>query len=412
MIEREETRALAKIQASVQDDISRVNDAAQMGLKLPRDNLESLASDAERVGMSAQADRLRLYADVQDKAADFAVQPIKKQVADLKTIRAELEGGDLSRLEEFESLTGVYETKVKMLSSDPWSYYSAHGITRAPEMIQNLSDPEQVQAALAQRKADIAVIRNMEGFTLPILTKHEMDQIKAVATNGRPEESAGVITALSQSLDLEQQRAIAQAISTDAPIMAAAMAQDEKTARDILAGQVIKGDVPATKVREKVNEKISGMVFDPEANEGLHSAIYAVYKQRSLQAGDTSKEPDDDRVEKVIEDVIGKPVSFSLRSFGPSSDVFTFKDGGEYLSAGELKKTFKSLTDERLKAINGMLPVTSDGIEVGAEELLGKAKFVTAGDGKYIPVYEGLGVVTHQDGRPYVIDARKLRAMK
>lgn len=404
-----------RVQAGQKEDIraeaGKIEDAAKLGLSVPRENIEALAIRASGSGMEKEAKGLREYAEVQDSASVFAVKSMTEQKAELLNMKAAIEKGDLSGVHKYSALSNVFENKIKVLESDPWAYYSAHGIVKEPQPI-DLRDQKSVGNSLRERRIDIARIRDLEGgFTMPLLTKTEIGQIKEINERGDARQAAEVITALGSGLDHDERRALSQAIVTqaDSPLMAAALNQPRDIAERILNGAKAKGDVSAAKVRESVNAVMGGSILDPEADTSIHDSIYAYYKELSLQEGDTSKEPNPDRIERSIEDVVGKTVSISPKLFAPTSKIFTYRDeNGRSVDENDIEDILGGITDDVLKKVNGDSPYASDGEVVPAEEILKNARFVSVGDGIYNAIYPGLGVVHGRDGNPYTFDARKI----
>lgn len=396
----------------IREDAGKIADAAKLGLTIPRETIEGIAQRASSAGMEKEAVNLREYAVIQDDANEFALKSLTDQSREIEALKVKIESGNLDSVPKYEALAGVLDTKVKMLKTDPWAYYSAHDIVRSPEPM-NLGNAQSVGQALEARRADIARVRELEGFDLPLIVPNEIDQLKTMYETGKPQQVATVLTSLGENLDLDGKRALSQAIALKEPMLAAAMNQPPDVAMGILAGAKAHGDVTADKVRISVNEKLSGLVFDSETNESFHGAVYAYYKQLSLQAGDTAKEVNPGRLEKAIEDVVGKPVSISPKMGSPDSRILSYRDdSGEYVSENKLEDILGSVTDPMLTGLNGELPYASDGDKVPAADIVKNARFLSAGDGKYLAVYEGLGVVTYRDGRPYVFDARAIGAYK
>jgi hypothetical protein len=400
-------RQQAKYKAEISEDINAVEKAAAMGLTTPDDVLQSLAQKADTFEMDGVGDNLRKYASIQNTANTFAKMSVKDQAAQLKSLETEVESGNLDKVDEYSALANVYQNKLKMIDSDPWGYYSAHDIIHSPEPV-NFQDPAQVKTSFESRRADVARVRELEGMTMPLLSNQEIAQIKTSFEKDGPESTANILASLGQGMNFDERRALSQQFAKDdAGIIAAALNQPQDVAEGILFGAKAKGEVSQDKVRVSVNSKIAGMVFDPEANESMQSAVYAYYKKLSLDAGDLSKEPDEDRIQKAIEDVVGKPAEISVN--GSPSKVFLFRDDGKFIKENELEDVLSGFDDQIIKKANGSIPMTSDGQIVGSEDIKSKATFTTAGDGQYVAVYPGLGYIMDDKGQPYIFDIRNMK---
>jgi hypothetical protein len=226
-------------------------------------------------------------------------------------------------------------------------------------------------------------------------------------------QAAAALSSVGQSLNTPERQALARAVAKDSPMTAVALSLEPDKALRLVSGNRTKGEVTPAAVREMANESVAGLVMDPDANEAMHAALYAYYKQLALEAGDANKFPDSNLMEKAVEDVLGPRLSISPRAgwFGPASTVLSYRDDqGQWVDESRLEDIFTGITDDLLTRINGDLPYATDGQPVNAEELKRRARFMTAGDGVYVAVYPGLGVVAGRDGRPYAFDARKLEA--
>lgn len=406
----------------LREEAATIENAAKLGLQVPRENIEALATKARDLGMGGMSDKLLQYADVQGAASTFAQQGIKAQGKVLTLLKNDVESGKLDDVPLYEAYANIYKNKLELLKKDPWQYYAAHGTVRQPQPM-NMMDANDVAAKIQQRRVDSALVDKIEegAFTVPVLTSGEIDQLKNLYETGTPQQAATAISTIGQSLNQQERRSLAQAIAIKEPMVAAAVSLEPDIAKKLLEGAKTKGEVPESKVREKVNEQIGGMVFDAEASEALHNAVYAYYKKLALDVGDVAKEPNDDLITKAINDVVGEAATITpARAFSLSpgliantSKVFTYKDdNGEYVDDGRLEDIFAGITDDILKKANGELPYTGDLNYVTAEELLSKAQFRSYGDGLYTAFYPGLGGLVTRDGRPYVFDARKLEALQ
>lgn len=305
----------------------------------------------------------------------------------------------------------MYETKVKMLKDEPWAYYQAHGVVQEHAPLE-FGNAEAVTSGLMERRADAEAVRRLEGgrVTLPLLTTPEIDGLKTAFETAPPAQAAAAITSVGQALNGDERQSLARAVAPKSAMTAVALSVEPDKALRLVSGSRAKGEVTEAKVREAANEALGGVVFDPAANELLNEAVYAYYKQLALEAGDTTKEVNPALLAKAVDDLVGRPVEFSLGTFAPNSRVLPFRDGDGYADAGRMEDIFGGLTDDLLTQVNGSRPVAGDGRPVPADEIKRRARFVTAGDGVYAAVYPGLGVVTDASGRPYPFDARRLEA--
>lgn len=415
-------KAEARLATDLQREIAPIQDAAKLGLKVPRENIEAVATKAEVIGQAEAATKLRKFADVQDATSSFALQDLTHQTKTIQSLKSSVEAGNVEDATLYEAYSNVYKNKLQMLKQDPWGFYSAHDVVSEPTPI-NFADPNTTAEELSKRRADAQAVRQLEGgnYQLPLLTGGEIDQLKELYEKGTPQQASAAISSIGQAMNQQERRALMQIVAPKSPALGVALSVEPEVSKAIMIGSKAKGEVPEAKVRQAVNEKIGGMVFDPEANEALHDAINSYYKKLALDAGDVAKEVDEKRLESAIEAVMGKQVSISpgrMSSYLPafaseSSKVFTYKDeNGQFVDENRLEDILGGINDDLLKQLNGSLPYTSDGSYVTTEDILGAGQFRNFGDGVYTVNFPGLGGLIGKDGRPYTIDARKLEALQ
>lgn len=406
-------QVLAETRVKINSDLDDVKQAAKLGLKVPKETLMEIANKAEGAGMSAEAQSVRKYSDIQEDANIFAIKSLAQQKEELKSIGANIETGNIKEVDKYATFNMIFENKIKVLKDDPYSYYVAQDIIKEPTPL-DFSSPQAVAQNLESRRIDVQKVKDIEGqsFNLPVLTKAEIDHIKSITQNQSADQAALVLNNIGQNLKTEERATLAKQFSKeDAPTLAVAMSMNNsKDATNIIAGSKLKGEVSPSKLRTEVSSKLSGLIFDPEKNEMLHSAVYDYYKKLAFDTGNIEKDVDLNLLDNAIEKTIGKPVEISPA--GKRSKIFTYKDdSGNLVSEDDLEDTFNSIDDDVLKKTNDSLPMLPSGDIISAQEILKDTQLRSYGDGLYIPYYEGLGFLTGQDGKPYVIDARKVKAL-
>lgn len=408
--DREIERSQAKVKMEVKEDAAAIEKAAGLGLKTPDDVITSLADRADALEIEGLGDSLRSFGAVQDTASEFAVKSVADQRVQLEDVGKSVESGDLSRVDEYAALQNVLNTKTEMINGGQgWEYYSSHDIVASPEPF-DMSDPVATAQAIQARRTDVERVLELEGFAMPILTKQEVDTLKQTYNEGGTSGVAEMLTNIGDNMNFNEKRSLANMMSkTDASMLAAALNQPTDIAEGILRGSRSKGEVTTDKVRQKSNELLGGYIFDPDASESVHSAVYAYYKDLSLKAGDASKEVDTKRLQKAVDDVIGKPAEISVG--GKGSKVFLYRnEDGNFEKASSVEQTLKSMDLQVLRAAsNGAVPMTSDGTVLDNKDIVGKAQFITYGDGQLIAEYPGLGVIVSDKGGPFIFDLRKMK---
>lgn len=408
-------KRLAADRVPVRNEIDDVNAAARLGLQVPDAKLDALISRSMAVGMEEDAAALTEFAGIQSAASAFAKKPLKEQGAELTALRGSIEqGGEVAAAPRFSALQTVLDNKVKLIEANRgWEFYAAHEIVDPVEPV-NLLDADSLAAEVGRRRSGSEAVRAMDGVTLPLLTKAEMDQLTAIHAAGEPRATAGVLSMLAGNLKRDEINAVASKIAPAAPSLAVAMAAGNPViAERILSGSLIEGEVSKGDVRTKANEMMKGAVTDAAALEPVQDAIYAYYKQLSLMAGDTGENVNAERVEQAVRDVVGPVVEVAGRSFfgmGGKSAVISYRDDvtGDFVDESRLDDILTGITDSLLQKTNGALPQGPEGGTYTAERILEVGRFVTAGDGKYAVVVDGLGYVANADGSVFLLDARKI----
>lgn len=416
--ESELEKRLSRDRLPLLQELSGVEDAARLGLVVDEKKLDGLAARANALGLSKEAIAIQKFSAVQSETTLFARKALTVQVQELAGLKESIESGDTSLTDKYAAFEKVLETKQKMLTTDPWAYYSAHSLIDAPEPL-SLESIDKMGDVLAQRRVSQDVVQRLDNVAMPLLQKSEISQLQQIYEAGDPVATSGVITMLAQNLSPQELTRVAAAIAPEKPALAVAMSTgDPRVAQRILSGEKAKGEVDATKMRKSINEYIGGTIFNAETNESAHKAISAYYKQLSLEEGDASPEINSDRMKRAVEDIMGKKESISIRApfihapgtfFKRDSEIFTYKDAdGRPVKANRLEDILGGITDDVLRQTNGNVPRTSDGEPVAAQDILRKARFITLGDGVYGATYDGLGIITDDKGKPYRFDARKI----
>jgi hypothetical protein len=403
--------AQAEYRTQITSQIGDVQQAANLGLKIPKEKIINLSNQAAAAGMASQAAALRSYAAVQEDADKFATMSIAQQQTALNNLKTDIEGGNLKQVDRYKAFQNILETKAKTLKEDPYSYYEAHGVINTPTPI-DITNPASIAQNLQLRRVENQKVKQVEGqnFEMPILTKSEIDQLKNINQTGSAKDVATVLNNIGQNLTpIERQTLARQLNKEQSPTLAIAMSMNnQKDSFDLIAGSKLEANVALASLKRDISSKLDKLVIDPEKNEMIKSAVVDAYKKLALDAGDSNKEVDNSLLDQAIEKVAGRAVEISPR--GKKSKVFAYRDNsGNFVSENDLEDTFNSISDNVLKQTNGSLPFLPSGDIVTAKEILKDTNFITVGNGQYVPYYEGIGYLTGQDGRPYVIDAKKIK---
>lgn len=407
---------LATDRAPIRNEIEQVNTAAKLGLLVPDEKLSGLIARASAVGLNDESEQLSQFSMIQKDANTFALRPMDKQKAEMDSLKDMIEKeGDLSAAPKYGALKNVYDNKVKIIKDDPWSFYGSHGIVTPASPI-NLADPDSLSQELSNRRAGKEAVRMMDGIDLPLLTKPELEQLKSLHAEGEPKTTAAVLTNLASTMKRDEIKQVASRIAPSSPTLAIAMSAGNSVVTErILSGERLEAEVSKDDVRRQVNSELGSAIADATQIEPIQDALFAYYKQLSFMAGDTGQNVNPDRVKQAVRDVIGPVVEVGGGIFGAgSSKIISYRDDdtGDFVSEDDLSDILDGITDEQISTINGTMPQSPEGTKFSAEKIKKYGRFVTAGNGHYAIIIDGLGYVANPDGSPFIIDARRYKRAK
>lgn len=405
--------AQAEIKTNIKDELIDVEQAGKLGLHVPKEKLINLANRAYGAGMNDIGQSINKYVAIQDSADQFAKLSTTQQQVELNNLRTSIEAGNLKEVDKYSTFQNIFETKAKYLKEDPYAYYSAHGVIAAPQPI-DITNPVAISQNLEARRTENEKVKQVEGqsFEMPILTKQEIEQLKNINQNQPADKVAMIINNIGINLRPNERAALSRQLAKEAaPTLAVAMSfNNQKDAINILEGSKLKGEVNNAELQRQIAGKLSGYVLDPEESVRLSAAVTDYYKKLAFDDGNVNKDVDNELLTQSIEKTIAKQIEISPA--GKKSKVFSYRDdSGNFVDENDLEDTFNSINDDVLKKTNGSLPFLPSGDVIGAKEILKDTKLITYGNGRYVPYYEGIGYLTGQDGKPYVIDAKKVKAL-
>lgn len=407
-----DSKIKAQDRIEIDDQVDNITTAAKMGIAVPDKTLTDTITKMEGAGMRTQAQNLREFQAIQGETITFAKKPMTEQASELKTMKAAVEGGDMTQVRKYSAMASIFQTKQEAINKDPWAYYAARDVVADPQPL-NFNDPKAMAAEFDRRRIAVQQVKDLDGITMPLFNDNELDSLKKVYERAKPEEIAPLMASMGNSMKPEEQAALAQAMAPKSPNLAVALAVgDPQVGEKILIGAQIDGLVKKDDVRAQVQKKLESVVTDPIRFEKLNDAIYSYYKTIQYQARDNNATVNDDYLDKAITSIMGPVVD--IDGLGGSSKVLTYKDKttGAYVDGDRLEETLKSLTDDKIKLLNnGKLPVGTTGVKFTAKDIYNSGRFVSNGDGMYAVIDEQGEPIGNEDGSVFQIDARKLSSM-
>lgn len=411
IIEQEEKKAQAKVKSELQVDIREVEKAAQLGLSMPPEKVDSMIARAAGVGLDEEAKALREYAVLQPKVETFAKAPLTAQQDELVALKRTIEEtGNTDLVAEYDAKNTVLQNKGKMLQSDPWGWYTAQEMVPEPAPLE-FGDPSALGHEFSNRRAAAQMVGEQDGVRLPLFTKPETERLKTMLSDADPQESGALLSTLGAALEPQEMGALARQVASDgkSSALAAVIANgDPLVSERMLQGMRLKA--PSDTYNDfyaALNERIAGVVSDPAAFESAKAGIWNYYKQQAFANGTDAAAFDEDILDGSIQDVMG-PVA--AVGFGADSRILSYRDQatGQWRSEDELDDMFDRMDDAALTQVAGALPVSPNGLRWDVKTLNDQARIVSAGEGVYAFLDADGNYVADEQGRPVRVDARML----
>lgn len=377
------------------------------GVRIDEAVLADLEANAQAFGLDDEVAQVRDFRKVQTAIYDFAKMPLNEQQAYIKTKQKQVEGGQYSETPTYQAVVQAYDTKLKMIKTDPWSYYAQAGVLDNPVQLP-YGDENAMNLALSRRRAGIEMVRQRDGIDVPILTRDESEALYNVFNTGDMQRTVVALGQYQQFLTPKERVDIAAGFKDKSGLMSAVMVQeDPQIAEQILLGSKVdnSGYTKGSLVTDMYT-KIEGAVLDLTVLGAYTDAVYAQYKYLSLQAGALQdKEVDDDRLNKSIENVIGKIGDISIG--GEDSKVILPKD----ISENQLEDILTDISDEDFKAATGSYAFAG-GEPMSYEYLRNNSRVISSGEGRFMFLVNDMGYAYTKDGSPLEIDINKLKVNK
>lgn len=285
------------------------------------------------------------------------------------------------------------------------AYWGRIGQIKMPQPI-NYGDPKSAMGELMSREASTLTVYQKTGKLMPILTPDEIDTLKGQMETMPSNELAGLL-GYFDNLDQVSKSNLAKAIDEKSPILSTAMSVDNVDARRrILMGSKIEAKYKKEDMKAEIYTILDPMVVDPEFKAGAAQAVMAWYNAKSQEDRDFGEEISNERITDAITEIYGPMVDLS---FVGTNNVFSFKDAsGEFVNEDDLYNMFNGLKDDHLVKMFGELPKGVMGETVTASDIRENARIVSAGDGLYNVVFDGIGGLYDKKGNLVEIDGRKL----
>lgn len=384
-----------------------IENASAAGVRIDDVILNDLEANAQKFGLDNEVAQVREFRKVQTAVYDFAKMPLNEQRTYIETKQKQIEAGQYSESSTYQAVVKAYDTKLKMIKTDPWSYYTQAKVLDEPTQLP-YGDDNAMNMALSRRRAGIQLVKQRDGVDVPILTHDESDALYSVFNTGDVQGTIASLDQYKNFLTPNERAQIAAGFKDKSGLMATVMVQDDpQIAQQILLGsKVDNSGYSKSRLVTDMYSKIEDAVLDPVVLGAYTDAVYSQYKYLSLQAGALQdKDVDDERLDKSIENVIGKIGSISIG--GADSKVILPKD----MTENQLEDILSDTSEEDFKAAAGSYAFAG-GEPITYEFLRNNSKVISMGDGRYGFIVDDMGYAYTKDGAPIEIDINKLKTMK
>ncbi len=368
--------------------------------------LAAESGDEEAMQKAAALDNLRIYTTNLKGLGEDQLRAVVRQASAAENQNP----GPETRLAR-EIAEGVLKNQVEAVQKEGIAYWGRIGQVRMPQPVNYANTASAIQELRAREDA-AAQIAGRTGKELPVLTPDEISTLREDFQTLPANEMAGTLAAFDQ-LDPTTKSTLAKAVDDKSPVLATAISVDDlETRRRILQGSKIEGKYKKEDMAATVLETLDPMIADPEFKQKAVAAVSAWYNARSQEERDFSAEITSDRVMEGIKALYGPVVDLS---FIGTNNVFSFKDPdtGDFVSDDDLYNLFHGMTDDDLEKVLGKKPTGAMGETVNVDDIKESGRIVSAGDGLYNIVFDGIGgLYDPEAGRLYELDGRKLLQLK
>lgn len=328
----------------------------------------------------------------------------------MSTLRADASSGaSVAQQQLMSDLQASQEARSKALADDPIGYAATRGLSAPPPAL-DVAQPDTWAGTFQslQKSVDVLQARGEVG-NISALRPEMLSQVTRMFDTATPAESVRLLGSMAQNLRPETYKATLSKLYSSGQGRAAATAgalvgENPAVAEGILRGQMLLKENPnfAPKKTDDnalaVDEKLPIQAFaagQEVSRQFLLESATARYADLSNQAGDTSAEFNDTRMQQAIDEVTGGVVDMNGYS------VIVPRYG---MTQDDFDKRLSQLNDDDLAGV-----VATNGSAVRARDVRDQARLRAVADGRYIvefgrpdsPMY-----ATKQDGTAFVLDLR------
>ncbi|WP_244434347.1 hypothetical protein [Agrobacterium tumefaciens] len=328
----------------------------------------------------------------------------------MSSLRADAaDGATVAQQQLMQGLQASQDARAKALADDPIGYAVNRGYSPPPPAL-NLTQPDSWGGTFQSLQKSVDVLQSRgEVGNISALRPEMLSQVTRMFDTATPAESVQLLGSMAQNLRPETYKATLSKLYSSGQGRAAATAgalvgDNPAVAEGILRGQMLLKENPNLAPKKTddnslaIDEKLPIQAFaagQEVSRQFLLESATARYADLSHQAGDTSGEFNDTRMQQAVDEVTGgvadmNGYSVIVPRYGMTQDDFD--------------KRLSQLTDDDLSGV-----VAKNGSAVRARDVRDQGRLRAVADGRYLvefgrpdaPMY-----ATKQDGSAFVLDLR------
>lgn len=367
------------------------------------DQVQQLAINSGDADSIAKADALvnmRTYVNNLKGLGEPQLKQVIRQAS--ATVNKQATPENRLALELAETVLKNQQAAVK---TEGIGYWGRIGQIKMPQPI-DYANPLAAKNELRSREDSTLNVYQKTGKLMPVLTPDEIDGLKTQLETLPANEVSGLL-GYFDNLDQVSKSNLAQAVDEKSPILATAISVDNLDARRrILIGSKMEPKYKKEEMQTNIAEILDPMIVDPQFKASASQSLMAWYNAKSQEERDFSEDISIDRIKQGITEIYGPMVDLS---FSGTDTVFSFKDEtGYFVPDDDIYNMFHGINDDQLTKMFGELPKGAMGETVTAKDIRNNGRIVSAGDGLYNVVFDGIGGLYNNKGDLVEIDGRKL----
>ncbi|MDI7862530.1 hypothetical protein MRS76_11215 [Rhizobiaceae bacterium n13] len=376
----------AEVTRDVKDFLPEFERGIKTGVPMSSDSLNLLT---RQLSIVDDQDLRQTFADLFDQnrvifeAGNMAPAEVESLISGLRADMA-ADGASVAQMNMVEGLEAAQTARTSALTSDPLGYGASKGYVPALPPV-DVAQPATWDATFQtyQNAVDVMQARGEVG-NISALRPETQAAIARTLETAPPSESVQLLGSMARNLNPETYKATLAKIATTADGKAAAAAGALAEVNPIAAEGVLRGrqllkENPALAPKKTddntatVNDLLPVGAFAAGTEGGrqiMLDAATARYADLSHQAGDTSGELDEARMDQAISEITGGVLDMN------NSKVLAPRYG---MSQDDFDTLLGRLTDRDLLGAT-----TASGTPVGAVDLRSQGRLRAVADGRYI----------------------------